>query len=500
MFSEKEKVGSGVYGSVYKKILRKNTKDEKTVAVKVLRVPKETDFIFSISELDTNKRLAHDNISSIIGIYETKEDGLFDNIADDLRYDDIYLIYEIAKYDLLRACDEIEITEEILKKISAQLLSGLEYMHLNGYIHGDIKPENILCYENNNIKISDFGLTKIYHLYADHPSIISSYFFRAPEVFFPDDIFPNKYDFMADVWSAGCVIYYISSKKYVPLAEKEIEENADAEIHLENIIRGIYYKIKLKGLKIDNSIRQISKTNFYFDCKVINNIDLYDSFLMKMLQFDKSKRFSCSDILSDKYISEYAGKNRNVNKIHTLRCDVLINIPDQSYRNILIGPCSKIYLECRNLNWYSDIILFTSISIWDALLCIDENLISLLQRDLLIYFKSCFYISAKYYLSETMSYLHYKDLPMTEYSPSSLKKAKDIEDYILNAMDYMVYRPSIYDLYLNNRKPEYYTVFGLLLFVLHGRHARLSLADAYNKWISRENSYIKRAKNYQYSF
>lgn len=51
--------------------------------------------------------------------------------------------------------------------ICAQMLLGLNHLHINGIAHHDLKPQNVLMYrnsENNRIipKISDFGLIKIY--------------------------------------------------------------------------------------------------------------------------------------------------------------------------------------------------------------------------------------------------------------------------------------------------------------------------------------------------
>merc|ERR1712130_38686 len=43
---------------------------------------------------------------------------------------------------------------------TAQLVVGIEYMHNLGYIHRDLKLENILLDEMNHIKITDFGLAK----------------------------------------------------------------------------------------------------------------------------------------------------------------------------------------------------------------------------------------------------------------------------------------------------------------------------------------------------
>ena len=70
-------------------------------------------------------------------------------------------------------------------------------------IHRDLTPENIFIDENNKIKIGDFGVSKkldTYNKYARTNT--GKYHYNAPEI--EKD---QKYDYKADIYSLGCIIY-----------------------------------------------------------------------------------------------------------------------------------------------------------------------------------------------------------------------------------------------------------------------------------------------------
>ena len=59
--------------------------------------------------------------------------------------------------------DELIFDEELsrreLVEIWLQLAKGLKEIHDKNYVHRDLKPENILITFNNEVKISDFGIS-----------------------------------------------------------------------------------------------------------------------------------------------------------------------------------------------------------------------------------------------------------------------------------------------------------------------------------------------------
>ena len=90
------------------------------------------------------------------------------------------------------------------------ILDALSYLASRGIMHRDIKPENVLVGKDGEIKIVDFGL-------ATHIDE-SEYIFKkcgtpgyiAPEIFqYSPNITSKAYNTSCDVFSAGCIFYYM---------------------------------------------------------------------------------------------------------------------------------------------------------------------------------------------------------------------------------------------------------------------------------------------------
>ena len=98
------------------------------------------------------------------------------------------------------------------KEIVTQLINVFTFLHNCSppVIYRDLKPENILIDKNNNIKLTDFGLSK-YFINDDNneegynmTGMTGTLRYMAPEVYLE-----KNYDLKVDIYSLGLIMYYI---------------------------------------------------------------------------------------------------------------------------------------------------------------------------------------------------------------------------------------------------------------------------------------------------
>ncbi|KAH9726825.1 mitogen-activated protein kinase kinase 9 [Citrus sinensis] len=95
------------------------------------------------------------------------------------------------------------LSEDIICTISRQVLKGLFYMHSRNIVHRDIKPANVLINEKMEVKIADFGISKIIQQCLERCSTpVGTRAYMSPERL--DTEKHGGYNgFAADIWSFG---------------------------------------------------------------------------------------------------------------------------------------------------------------------------------------------------------------------------------------------------------------------------------------------------------
>lgn len=99
------------------------------------------------------------------------------------------------------------LTEPTVRRFTRSLLEGLRSIHAEGYVHCDIKLQNILVQGDGDVRIADFGLAKrTGDMVDDYPCLRGTPMYMSPE-----SVARNEYEAPADIWSLGCAVAEMAS-------------------------------------------------------------------------------------------------------------------------------------------------------------------------------------------------------------------------------------------------------------------------------------------------
>lgn len=119
--------------------------------------------------------------------------------------------------------------EPMVAFVARGLFKGLSHLHTEKIMHRDIKPANVLANSKGDVKISDFGIAKVFSGSATKTvSVAGSTPYMSPEM-----ITNQAYSFESDVWSAGMTVAECAIGAY-PFVKKK----ADPFEMFETVQRG----------------------------------------------------------------------------------------------------------------------------------------------------------------------------------------------------------------------------------------------------------------------
>ncbi len=242
-------IGRGSYGTV-ELIENKTTKEQ--FALKTIEITKRDDLNEVINEIKIMENFQSKYITKIINWTHTDTN--------------VYIIMEYAENGdldiLIKKQKEIKkpFDDNIISKIIYQTACGIRELHDNKILHRDIKPSNVLVFPDFNVKLADFGISKILSIGSNAYTQIGTPFYMSPEI-----INGYPYSYSNDFWGLGCVYYEL-----VTLSRPFAGTNILALFN--NISHG---KIDFK--KVPFKYRQLIKN---------------------LLNQDKSKRYDCKQIFA----------------------------------------------------------------------------------------------------------------------------------------------------------------------------------------------------------
>ncbi|XP_022714741.1 CBL-interacting serine/threonine-protein kinase 25-like [Durio zibethinus] len=200
-------LGQGTFAKVF---YGKNMSTQESVAIKVIKkdqVKKEGLMEQIKREIAIMRLVRHPNVVELKEVMATKAR--------------IFFVMEYVKGgELFAKVAKGKLKEDSARKYFQQLVSSVDFCHSRGVFHRDLKPENLLLDENENVKVTDFGLSALpeqlrndglLHTQCGTPAYV------APEV-----LRKKGYDgAKADIWSCG-VILFVLLTGYLPFQAENV--------------------------------------------------------------------------------------------------------------------------------------------------------------------------------------------------------------------------------------------------------------------------------------
>jgi len=213
------------------------------------------------NEIETLKRISHENIIKLIEVIELKEyillvQELFQGILLSQYYKKNWKSEDLSKEK-----------EKAYKIILKQIFNAVNYLHSNNIAHLDIKLDNILINKKLEIRIIDFGFA----IYDPNKSL-NNFFGGTPNYMSPEIVLKRPYvSYLSDIWSLGILIFKLFCNEY-----------------------------PFKGFTEKDLYNSIKKGKFRIKCYV--NYDV-KKLINSMIVLEPNKRLSCEQLLKNPWFN-----------------------------------------------------------------------------------------------------------------------------------------------------------------------------------------------------
>ncbi|KAK3592500.1 hypothetical protein CHS0354_026621 [Potamilus streckersoni] len=243
----KPRLGKGSFADVYLAKIIKGMPEPVPVALKVCRDSTAAGTVTDILLEDATLRtLKHDNIIKYYGATykpkgdRTKAQSNWIMIMEvcEMTLKEVFLNGE---EDVNPGKFESESSQQVnamkqMSKYAVQMCSGLGYLHEKGFVHRDLKLENVLVRKDGVVKLTDVGLAK--------PQVdISATMAGSPVYMAPEVLKPSQpYDYKADIYSLAIVTW-------------EMWYGVDAADHISVVLFGSIQDQVSRGLRPSLSMK-----------------------------------------------------------------------------------------------------------------------------------------------------------------------------------------------------------------------------------------------------
>lgn len=192
-YSIKKQIGIGGMSTVY---LAYDPKLKRNLAIKVLTPAYSADKRVTkrfVKEARTAAQLQHSNIISIydVGKYRNQYYIAMEFLRESLK-------------DRIRKGILKNNPEAVLKTVR-KIAEALQYAHKKGFIHRDIKPDNVMFRDDGTLILLDFGIVKA--LRSESNLTMTGMSVGTPKYMSPEQMKAKKVDERSDIYGLGIVLY-----------------------------------------------------------------------------------------------------------------------------------------------------------------------------------------------------------------------------------------------------------------------------------------------------
>jgi len=215
-----EKIGEGTYGVVYLGEAPQPVRtrrdggthaDRDLVAMKKIRLDDHQEGVpvTTLREVALLQELRHDNIVRLREIIPCSPR--------------LYLVFDYMDLDLKQCLDSrfsSGMPDRLIRSCMYQMLAGVDFCHAKLVLHRDLKPQNVLIDKQGRVKLADFGLARTFQSLQSYTHEVVTLWYRAPELLLGQ----QKYSASVDMWSVGCIMAELSSRRALFPGDSEIDQ------------------------------------------------------------------------------------------------------------------------------------------------------------------------------------------------------------------------------------------------------------------------------------
>ena len=187
-----ELIGVGGMAEVYKGI---DVIDNKTVAIKILKKEYAENEEFLRRFRNESKAIAVLSHPNIVKIYDV-------GFSDKIQYIVMEYIDGITLKEYIE--DEKVLTWKDTVHFVIQILRALQHAHDKGIVHRDIKPQNIMMFNDGTIKVMDFGIAKFAR---EEGKTATDQAIGSVHYISPEQASGDVTDAKSDIYSVGAMMY-----------------------------------------------------------------------------------------------------------------------------------------------------------------------------------------------------------------------------------------------------------------------------------------------------